>query len=127
MTIPNHQAITPKFKEAVQAWIAKDKQYLEYQNKANQALEERDKIASFLIPYICQNGFQGMGLNLNGNRIAYKEKIRYDNNTFGLISDCIKTYFQKDEEEAQKFITYMKTQKGKHTIPYLVRNESKNN
>jgi len=125
MTIPNNQAITPKFKEAVQAWIAKDKQYLEYQNKANQALEERDKIASFLIPYICQNGFQGMGLNLNGNRISYKEKIRYDNNTYGLISECIKNYFQKDEEEAQKFITYMKTQKGKYTVPYLVRNESK--
>lgn len=123
MSSPNHRALTPKFKEAVQAWIAKDKQYQEYLTKANQAQEERDKIASFLLPYIRENGLQNMGLNLNGNRLIYKEKTRYDNNTFGLISDCIKNYFHKDEEEAQKFIVFMKSQKGKYKVPYLSRSD----
>lgn len=124
MSAPNHRALTPKFKEAVQAWLAKDKQYQEYLNKANQAQEERDKIGSFLIPYIRQNGLQGMGLNLNGNRLVYREKTRYDSNTFGLISDCVKNYFQKDDEEAQKFIVYMKSQKGKYKVPYLSRSDN---
>lgn len=124
MSAPNHQAITPKFKEAVQAWIAKDKEYQDLKKKADAVQEERDKIGSFVIPYIAQNNLQGLGLNINGNRLIYKEKTKYSSNTLSLINDCIKNFYHKSDEESKAFITYLSSQKGKSRVAYLSRSES---
>ena len=104
--------LDPVFIEDIQKWVSYNNKITGENEKIKKLKDEKNKITNNITLYMKKNNMEDTTINIgNGLKIKYMETNTQTTLTFKFLEECLNQYFNNNEEETKKLISFIKNKR----------------